>query len=280
MTTAQTRRLGAALTILACTALVVAGCGRSEDPALLGLQSDLSTANAAIDSLTASLESTNQVIGGLRARADSLQWVDETLVASVQSLSKDVKQWRAAAEEQKRLNAVLGQEVERMRREKAVDLQTIRGMRANADSLNLALLVAHNSLRRQVAQIQNLEADLAQAQGEVTALRKRALSVLLLVGSEDDLKKAGFLETDRAMGQAFQKSYRMRRKLDQEDPAAITLPLREYATLTRRPVAIVDRFGRLRETHDYRLDGKGAETTIVFVNDLLKGSEALVVMER
>lgn len=53
----------------------------------------------------------------------------------------------------------------------------------------------------------------------------------------------------------------------------------EAPRLPGRPIAIVDRLGRLRDVDDYRLDGKGDQTAPVFVNDLLEGSVALAVME-
>ena len=66
-------------------------CGEDEDAIRLAeFQTNLQMANAAIDSLNYTVESSNLLIDELRARADSLQHVDDKLLASVQKLNREI----------------------------------------------------------------------------------------------------------------------------------------------------------------------------------------------
>ena len=65
-----------------CTfALFFVSCADEEqEQLLLQLQGDLSKANAAIDSLTYSLDDSNLLLDGMRAQVDSAQHVNDTML--------------------------------------------------------------------------------------------------------------------------------------------------------------------------------------------------------
>ena len=137
----------AAHLVLAAVAVGLLACGPSEEELMLAqLQEDLTVANATIDSLNFTVETSNLLIDEMRTRVDSLGRVEERLIQSMQRLNVEVKKWRDLASEQKRRNDQLTAEVERMKREKQTDQRTIARLRSEADSLNATLLDAPGEL--------------------------------------------------------------------------------------------------------------------------------------
>ena len=160
-------------------------CGNEEqEQMVLQLQDDLNSANAAIDSLTYTLDDSNILLDALRSKADSAQHVNEKLINDVQGLNKSLREFRKIAEERKQQNERLRGEIRRMEIEKKVDSQALASLRVETDSLNSVLLEAHTSIRRQSDHIRTLEVELAQAQDIVTTLQAPRNSVLLLSDGE------------------------------------------------------------------------------------------------
>ena len=108
-----------------CTiALFAVSCADEEQEQLLRqLQGDLTKANAAIDSLTYSLDDSNLLLDGMRAQVDSTQHVNDTLLKNVQKLNKELRKWTAIAEERRKKNEELSGIIERMKREKQANTQ-------------------------------------------------------------------------------------------------------------------------------------------------------------
>ncbi|SVC66688.1 uncharacterized protein METZ01_LOCUS319542, partial [marine metagenome] len=116
-----------AATVAAVGAIAVtSACGPSEEELLLEqMTADMLVANTTIDSLNYTIESSNLLIDEMRSRVDSLQHVDEKLIASMNRLNREVKKWRDLAGEHKRMNEQLTAEMERMKREKQNDQRSI-----------------------------------------------------------------------------------------------------------------------------------------------------------
>ena len=257
------------------------GCGEDESALKLSvLQEDLRLVNTTIDSLNYTVDASNQLIDALRAQVDSLQEVDEKLLASMQKLSREVRQWRQLATEQKLQNEKLTAEVERMQREKQIDQQIIDQLRARSDSLNSALLAAHGSIKRRSDYLRRLEGKLGQAHDELTGLQKARVSVRLLVGTEQFMEDGGYLESSRPFGRTFRKAYKQVKKIDPEDPDTRLVPIGEAIVLGRRPRALVDRYGKLKKGQDYQESKEAGQVKITFVNELLMGTDVLVVVEQ
>jgi chromosome segregation ATPase len=255
-------------------------CGEDEEAIMLAnLQEDLRVANAAFDSLSYTLDSSNLLIDELRSRADSLQHVDAQLLQTVQDLNKEVRQWRNLYSEQKRKNEELGKELERMKREKQVDQQTIARLRSESDSLNTALLDAHTDIRRQSDHIRGLEDNLASTQSELEDLKTAQASVRVLMATEGFLKESEYLKTNRSLGKLFRTSFKLERRLDIKDPQVRKAPLGEPFFVEGKLKALVDRYGKLKEGRDYEELKENGQLRIVFVNDLLAGVDVLAVVE-
>ena len=259
-------------------ALGLSACGESEEAKLLAnLQEEMQLANATIDSLNYTVESSNLLIDDLRARADSLQRVDDKLVKTIQSLNKEVHKWQQLASEQRAKNDEMRGEIERMKREKQVDQQTIGRLRGEADSLRSALLESHTSIRRQSDQIRQLETELSQAQEDVAELRAAQVSVHVLSGSEKFLEENGYLETGRSL--VFRKNFKLSRKLASEDPQVNSYGIGDPLQVQGKIKALVDRYGKLKEGKDYKIEKGGGQTTVYFINELLGGSDVLAILD-
>ena len=260
--------------------ILLLSCGPSEEEIMLAeFQEDLKIANAAIDSLTYSVESSNATINAMRSLVDSLQHVDAKLLESVQRLNKEVKKWRTLASEQKRKNEQLTVEVERMKREKRADQRTIARLRSEADSLNTAVLEAHTGIRRQEDHIHRIESDLASAQDDADQLRQAQTSVRLYVATEDFLKENGYLKASRKLGRAFRKSYALVKKLDPTDPKVMLVPIGEPLFLEGKIDALVDRFGKLKDGYKKTRDKDRGGDEITFTDDMLGGIDVLAIMK-
>lgn len=260
----------------------VLSCGPSEEEILLAeLGEDLSVANATIDSLTYSVESSNATINEMRSLVDSLQHVDDRLLASVQQLNKAVKKWRALAGEQKRKNDELTAEVERLKLDKRIDHRRIAKVRAEADSLNSSLLDAHTDIRRQEDHIARLQTDLATVRDDAAQLRSAQTAVRLYVASESYLKENGFLKSSRKLGRAFRKSYTLVKKLDPTDPKVLLVSVGDPLFVEGELSALVDRYGKLKEgrVFEQKKDKERGGVEITFVDDMLGGVDVLAVMK-
>jgi len=255
-------------------------CGPSEEELMLAqLQEELTGANGTIDSLNYTIESSNLLIDEMRARVDSLQHVDAKLLASVQRLNQEVKEWRAVAAEQTRINKQLTAEIERVKREKQADQRTIARLRSQADSLNTTLLDALTDARRKEDRIRRMEVEIGQTRDDLVQMRQAETSVRVYAATEAFLEESGYLKTSRSVGRVFRKSYQLVQRLEPTDSrvqlAAIGQPLR----LEGRLKAIVDRYGKLKKGDDYKVSKSDGGVEITFVEEMLAGVDVVAVME-
>lgn len=265
--------------LLAAVAFAIAACGPSEEELqLVELTDDLTVANATIDSLNYSIESSNLLLDEMRSRVDSLQQVDAKLLESVQRLNREVRQWSNLAREREQMNKQLTAEIERMKREKQSDQRTIAALRSQADSINTALLDAHTSIRRQEDHVRRMEVELSQSRDEVAMLRQAETSVRVYAATEDFLTENGYLDAGRNLGRLFRKSYKLVKRIDPSDPRVQLAPIGEPVRLDGSVAAFVDRYGKLSDDSYSTSKGDG-QTEVTFTDDLLGGTDVLVVLK-
>lgn len=259
--------------------IALAGCGSQQDTQLLqSLQDDLRTANTTIDSLNLTVDASNQLIDVLRARADSLQGVDERLLASIQELNREVREWRQLALDQRGKNDLLKAEVERLSREKQTDQRAILRLSAQSDSLTGELMAAHAALQRQSDYVRRLESELSEGRTEVQVLRQASASIRVRVGTEADLQAAGYLQVTRPSARSTRKAYRMIARVPEDDPAARLVPVGGQLELERKPRLLLDRYGRLKEGTGFRLDDDQSPVQLSLIDERLAGADLLVVV--
>ena len=267
--------------ILSLVAFSLFSCGEDEEAIMIAnLTADLQQAGAAMDSLNYEVDAVNLLLDEARQRADSLQRVDDKLLASVQKLNKEVRQWKNLYTEQKTKNKQLEQAIERFKREKQADRQAIAQLRSQADSLNVALLESNTSIRRQGDHLRRVELELAQTQDELEDLKKAQVEVRVLVATEDFLKENGYLDTSRPFGGGFRKSYKMVKKLELADPRVRKVPVGEALILESKLKEVVDRYGKLKKGDDYeREKEEDGLVKIIFRSEMLGGTDVLAVVE-
>ncbi len=273
----MSRRAAAPVVALAF-GIGLCACGPSKEQlALAQLEKDLAAANAVIDSLNYTVESSNLLIDQLRAQVDSTQEVNEKLLASVQQLSREVREWRELAAEYEHTNERFAVEIARLKEEKQADQRRVARLQQESDSLAAALLEAHASIHRHSDRLRSMETELAQARSQITQLQRATTGVTVLTGTEKQLQQSGHLETTRPLGRSLRKVHRAARPLDPADPGVRVVDIGESLAVEGRVSALVDRYGELKKGQDYKVSQQDGRTTITFVSELLSGADVLVI---
>lgn len=255
------------------------GCGPSEEElALAQLEQDMAEAHAVIDSLNYTVESSNLLINDLRAQVDSTQEVNEKLLASVQNLSREVREWRQLATEYRQSNERLTGEIAQLREARQADQRTIAALRNETDSLTTAMMEAHTNIRRQSDQIRQMEEQLTMAHDEADMLRRADRGISLFVGSEDFLRANGYLDVSRSFGRALRRVYRMTANLDPSAPDVRVVEIGESFVIEGNLDSLVDRYGKLDRGNDYRVDRINGAVTVTFINNLLGGADVVAIL--
>ena len=268
-------------TLIPLIALFLASCtNKEQEMLLLQLQSDMVRANAAIDSLTYSLDDSNRLLDDMRAQVDSTQQVNDKLLENVQKLNKELRHWSKLATEYKQSNARLKLEIDQLRREKQADRYTISQLRAETDRLNGELLETHSSIRRQSDHIRRLEQELAQTKAELDEAKKMAQNaVFLYAANETQLVEQGYLKTHRPFGSGFRKQYELIKKIDRDSPGTQVAPIGQTIALPGEVEALVDHYGKLRKGDDYEMTRGEAGVQVAFLNELAGGTGVLAILK-
>ncbi len=270
-------------TLIPFIALFFAACtNKEQEMLLLQLQSDMVRANAAIDSLTYSLDDSNRLLDDMRAQVDSTQQVNDTLLKNVQKLNKELRHWSKLATEYKQSNARLKREIEQLRREKQTDRSTISQLRAETDRLNGELLETHSSIRRQSDHIRRLERELAQTKAELDEAQAQAAAqnaVYLYAANETQLIEQGYLKTHRPFGSGFRKQYELVKQIRRDNPGTQVAPIGQTIALPGEVEALVDHYGKLRKGDDYEMKRGEAGVQVTFLNELAGGTGVLAVLK-
>ena len=268
-------------TLIPFIALFLAACtNKEQEMLLLQLQSDMVRANAAIDSLTYSLDDSNRLLDDMRAQVDSTQQVNDKLLENVQKLNKELRHWSKLATEYKQSNARLKIEIEQLTREKQADRYTISQLRTDTDRLNGELLETHSSIRRQSDHIRRLEQELAQTKAELDEAKKAAQNaVYLYAANETQLVEQGYLKTHRPFGGGFRKQYELIKKIDRNSPGTQVAPIGQTIALPGEVEALVDHYGKLRRGDDYEMTRGEAGVQVAFLNELAGGTGVLAILK-
>ena len=268
-------------TLIPFIALFLASCtNKEQEMLLLQLQSDMVRANAAIDSLTYSLDDSNRLLDDMRAQVDSTQQVNDKLLENVQKLNKELRHWSKLATEYKQSNERLKLEIEQLRQEKQADRYTISQLRAETDRLNGELLETHSSIRRQSDHIRRLEQELAQTKAELDEAKKAAQNaVYLYAAKETQLVEQGYLKTHRPFGSGFRKQYELVKQIRRDSPGTQVAPIGQTITLPGEVEALVDHYGKLRRGDDYEMTRGEAGVQVAFLNELAGGTGVLAILK-
>ena len=122
---------------------------------------------------------------------------------------------------------------------------------------------------------QRVEAKKAELRAD---MEKTEVSAFV-VGTEERLKKDGFLETGG--GLSLGKIYRLGKKPGVDDPRVKIVSIGDSLALKpdQRLKELIARFGKLKKGRDYIVEQSQGATSIIFTNDILRGGVVLAVVE-
>ena len=220
-----------------------------------------------IDSL---VKQTSENNDQLTAIIDNLTEARKHLGKQIHQLGEDIKNYQSNIDNQtvKALNDKIAQLSENLKFQK--------------DSLATALNSQKVSL---TTTIESQKATIDSIKDELDKAKKAQNSVRLLIGSEDSLKKGGFLNTDRPFPYLWAKS-NLSKKLSAKDTL---VTIGEPFPLESAPqelvggsgplklTALVSHTGSLKENKDYTVKN---DSIITFINPLLGRMHILAVVER
>ena len=246
------------------------------DPQVVQLESDIALYSGQIDSLNALVDEMDSRIDAMRAHVDSAKVSNRKLLTSLHRVTSEMKEYQALYRRQKEMNEKLVAELKQMRGEKDAATAAVRDLKIEVDTLNKLL---HDKTTRLI----RLESSLKEAVEQAQSMQETATSVLVYVGTEDSLKKAGYLKTSR--GFTIRKNYRLVGFPDVTDEQSLDTVKRVSIGATvavpGELAALCDRHGKLSKRKEYRASkGPEGQTMVTFWDSTLMGQRVLAVIRK
>ena len=211
----------------------------------------------------------------LKTQLDSLTKFEMLLQEKNQQLQKEVKKYRAIAEQRRRKNEELQAAIAELEEQKVADAAKIDRLITESDSLTVALRDQRDVAMKLSKDLDTAQQNIEQTEAELDQAKN---AVRVVVGTEDGLKADGFLETGRRF---FRKGYKLVQKPGHKDMKVKYFAIGERLTLERgkKLKELIGRSGKLKKDKDYTVSLSAEGTHVTLVNDLLKGEAVLVVIE-
>ena len=261
---------GLSLALLLCIGL--SACGESE---VERQKRVIAQKEASIDSLETEVGSAQTELVTLKTQLDSLTKFEMLLQEKNQQLQKEVKKYRAIAEQRRRKNEELQAAIAELEEQKVADAAKIDRLITESDSLTVALRDQRDVAMKLSKDLDTAQQNIEQTEAELDQAKN---AVRVVVGTEDGLKADGFLETGRRF---FRKGYKLVQKPGHKDMKVKYFAIGERLTLERgkKLKELIGRSGKLKKDKDYTVSLSAEGTHVTLVNDLLKGEAVLVVIE-
>ena len=245
------------------------------DPQVVQLESDIALYTGQIDSLNALVDEMDSRINGMRAHVDSAKVSNRKLLTSLHRVTSEMREYQALYRKQRAMNEKLVAELVQLKGEKDVATAAVRELKMEVDTLNKLL---HDKTTRLI----RLESSFKEAVEQVQTMQEAATSVLVYIGTEDDLKKAGFLKTSR--GLTIRKNYKLVGFPDVTDEQGLDMikrvPVGETISVPGELAVLCDRHGKLSKRKEYRASkGPEGQTMVTFWDSTLMGQRVLAVIK-
>ena len=246
------------------------------DPYVVQLEEEVGVYSSQIDSLNSVVDTLNSRLDIIRTQMDSSQQANRTLLASLHRVTNEMREYQRLYGEQQAANSRLREELGQVRVEKDQALGQVRSLKGAVDSLN-------TELYQKTVRIVRLESNLEQAVNRSKQMEATVSSVLVLVGTEDELKKSGFLDTGRNI--VFRKNYKLIGFPNVTDAGSssgvLPVPIGQTLPLNGKLEVLCDRHGKLSEGDEYeKSEGPGGQTIVTFVEPTLQGQRVLAVLKK
>ncbi len=246
------------------------------DPQVVQLESDIALYTGQIDSLNALVDEMDSRINAMRAHVDSAKVSNRKLLTSLHRVTSEMREYQALYRKQKAMNEKLVAQLVQLKGEKDVATSAVRELKVEVDTLNKLL---HDKTTRLI----RLESSLKEAVEQAQTMQETATSVLVYMGTEDELKEAGFLKTSR--GFTIRKNYKLVGFPDVTDEQNMDMikrvPVGETIAVPGELAALCDRHGKLSKRDEYRASkGPAGKTMVTFWDSTLMGQRVLAVLKK
>lgn len=232
---------------------------------------------ALIDSLNMVVEGLNVRIDSVRAQMDSTSTSNKVLLTTLSRLNNEMKEYR-------RLTTSLRGDLEHVTAARDSLRNNLFEQTNRLQRVTEALEKAHKESQKLREDLQATQQDLQVTQEnlEVTKedlqdAKEIISSVLVYIGTEDNLKEQGYLHTWRRI----RKNYKIVNFPDVDNTDVKKVAIGETITVQGQLAAVCDDHGKLGKDKEYTLsEDKEAKTlTISFSDPLLVGQRVLIVLK-
>ena len=245
------------------------------DPYVIQLESEVSTYTGQIDSLNMVVDGLNGRLDTVRSQMDSARASNRRLLSSLHNVTNELREYKSLYKEQQELNKKLVSELAQARVDKDRATTEVKELKVEVDQINTALYEKTTRLVR-------LEASLEEAMDQAKTMKETVTSVLVLVGTEDELKEAGYLKSGRSF---FRKSFKLigfpevtdaNKKTD-----VLKISMGETLALPGELDALADRHGKLNKGKEFEVSkGPAGQTLVTFIDATLEGQRILAILKK
>jgi hypothetical protein len=245
------------------------------DPYVVQLESEVSMFTGQIDSLNVVVDGLNGRLDTVRSQMDSSRASNRRLLSSLHNVTNELREYKSLYKEQQELNKKLVSELTQVRVEKDRATTEVKELKVEFDKINTALYEKTTRLVR-------LEASLEDAMDQAKTMKETATSVLVFVGTEDQLKEAGYLKAGRSF---FRKNYKLIGFPDVADTkkktGVLKISMGETLALSGELDVLADRHGKLNKGDEYEVSkGPAGQTLVTFIDATLEGQRILAVLKK
>ena len=248
-----------------------------ESPYVMQIEEEAKRDEAIIDSLNMVVDNLNVRIDSVRTQMDSSRTSNKVLLTTLHRVTNEMKEYR-------RLTVSLSGDLEMVQATRD-SLRNILFEQTNRlQRVTEALEKAHNESQKLRADLQVTQEDLKVTKEDLQVTKEDLQdakeiisSVLVYIGTEDNLKEQGYLHTWRRI----RKNYKIINFPDVDNTDIKRVAIGETITVQGRLAAVCDDHGKLGKDKEYALtEDKEAQTlSISFSDPLLVGQRILIVLK-
>ena len=248
-----------------------------ESPYVMQIEEEAKHDEAMIDSLNMVVNNLNVRIDSVRTQMDSSRTSNKVLLTTLHRVTNEMKEYR-------RLTVSLSGDLEMVQATRD-SLRNILFEQTNRlQRVTEALEKAHNESQKLRADLQVTQEDLKDTKEDLQVTKEDLQdakeiisSVLVYIGTEDNLKEQGYLHTWRRI----RKNYKIINFPDVDNTDIKRVAIGETITVQGRLAAVCDDHGKLGKDKEYALtEDKEAQTlSISFSDPLLVGQRILIVLK-
>lgn len=248
-----------------------------ESPYVMQIEEEAKRDEALIDSLNQVVEGLNVRIDSVRAQMDSTSKSNKVLLTTLHRLTNEMKEYR-------RLTTTLRGDLEQVTSSRDSLRNSLFEQTSRLQRVTEALEKAHKESQKLREDLQATQQDLQVTQQDLKVTQEDLKdaeeiisSVLVYIGTEDNLKEQGYLHTWRRI----RKNYKIINFPDVDNTDVKKAAIGENITVQGELAAVCDDHGKLSKDKEYALsEDKAAQTlTISFSDPLLVGQRILIVLK-